>query len=147
MAQVAAPLFIAQGVMGAMAALQSGRDQQAMANRNAAQARQNAVIAEQNAAAQEESFRREARRRQGARRAAAGASGLQLTGSPLAVLQDAAMEEELDALELRYQGDLKAQGFRRQADADEFRGRIAKRNSISKAGMSLLGGFTNASQV
>ena len=126
-----------------LGAMNEGRAAQKIANRNAAVSEQNAVIARQNAKAQEESFRREATRRQGSRRAAAGASGLQLTGSPLAVLEDAAREEELDALEIRYQGTLQTQSYQNQAGTQRFEGRAAKSQSISKAGAALLGGGAN----
>jgi hypothetical protein len=74
---------------------------------NAAEiARQDATIAAESAAFREQQARLLAARTQGERRASIGASGVTLTGSPLAVLLDNAYQAETEALLIRYEGQL-----------------------------------------
>ena len=99
----------------------AGQQQQAESASDAAEA--NAEIAEQQAdvargqAAQErrraaieaENFARTARRQQGTRVSAIGASGIALSGSALDVLADAAMEDEQQRLFILADGEQRAQ--------------------------------------
>lgn len=91
------------------------RAQARAARFNAKIAERNAVLTRQQSAEQEMRFRRTSRRRRGARSAARGASGITATGSVLEAMADAAAEEELDALTIKYQGEQQAKSFEMQA--------------------------------
>ena len=97
---------------------------------NAGIERLNATIARQNAAEAERRFRRMSKKRMGSMRAARGASGLALDGSALDAMADSAMQEELDALTIRYQGEIKARSH--EANARLAR-QQAKNSSLSGA--------------
>lgn len=88
----------------ALAAMNSA----AGAEYNARIQRENAKIARQQAAAEAERIQMMSRKVQGAARAAYGASGVALEGSPMEVLRDSAIEAELDVLTAKYQGELSA---------------------------------------
>lgn len=91
-------------ILGGVAALQQGRFA-------AEVARANAQAARQQAAAEEIRVRRERVRRIGATRAAFGAAGVTLEGSPLDVLAEQALEAEEDALLVRFGGRVRARQF------------------------------------
>lgn len=82
--------------------------QQQVAERDKQIADQNRVLALQQGEIAADDQRRENRRQLSAIRAAYGASGLTLEGSPLAVLEDSAFETELDAQRASYEGRVKA---------------------------------------
>jgi hypothetical protein len=109
---------------------------------NARVADNNAVIAEQNAAADESRQRRAADRQLAQTRALVGAAGVTLEGSPLEVLEDQAMEAELDALNIRYGGALQASNYRSQSQLGRSAARSAMTQGYISAGSSLLKGAT-----
>jgi hypothetical protein len=121
-------------------AISQGRQEKNAAEYNAAVARNNAIAARQQAAANAEAQGREARRRIGSARAGYGASGVALEGSPLDIIEQSALEAELDRQNILYAGDLKASGFESTATLEESRGKSAMTGSIFKAGSSLLTG-------
>lgn len=123
-------------VAGVVGQIQQSRAAESSARYNAALAEQNRRIALQQAKADERTQRRSALRRAGSARAAAGASGLTLEGSALDILEDNAVEEELSALNIRYQGQLRARGFGTEASLE--RSRAA--NASSGVGTALLTG-------
>ena len=85
-----------------------------LAERNAVITDQEATFAVGVAAYNETRFRRQGQRHLGGTRAAAGAAGVEVgSGSALVVLAESAREVEMDALTIRYQGQLTA---RAQAD-------------------------------
>ena len=110
------------GVVSAMGAAQT-------ANANAAAARQNAEIAKYNQAvaqrnknaalaqadAQAADQERTNARQLASIRSGYGASGLALEGSPLAVMEDTALEQELDVQKGKYKGQLTALGYEDEA--------------------------------
>ena len=96
-------------------------------------ARQNAATARARAAAEAELAQRGARRRLGAIRARAGASGTTISGSTIDVLADQAAQEELNRLTIIFGGEA-------QARESEARARAIKREGVS----SLIGGFVSA---
>ena len=135
----------AAGVVGAARQAQAQREQaqyQAkLAQRSAAIAEQNAQAAESEAAAERREGaenaakkRQEAARLIGAQRAQAGASGARVDeGAALDRVLDTAERGELDALAARQKGedaahnqDLRAWGYRNQAQASELEARALK---------------------
>lgn len=109
------PLFLigalAGGAMEAVGAITEGNAIAGAERRNAAIQQQNKIIADdtrkiniRTAEIDAEDKRRENRRTLASIRAAYGASGIELTGSPLDVLRDTAAEIELDAGRIESEG-------------------------------------------
>lgn len=140
---MAAALPLLSTAFSVVGAISQGRQEKKAAEYNAAVARNNAIAARQQAAANAQAQDREARRRIGAARAGYGASGVALEGSPLDIIEQSAMEAELDRQNILYAGDLKAQGFENTAELERSRGKNAMTGAIFKAGSSLLTGTTN----
>ncbi len=83
---------------------------------NARVAKQNARIAEADGAAEQAAIRREARAAMGSAIAQQGASGIQLgTGSALDVLNESALNAELNAMAARRVATIRGQGLRAEA--------------------------------
>lgn len=133
-------LMVASSVMSAAGSIQQGNSAKAAAEYNARVAENNAITARQQAAAQEEQHRRLARRQLGQMRAAYGASGVTMEGSPLDILAQSAKDAELDALNIRYGGELKAQGLESEAVLERYRGKSAQRAGYMGAATGLLSG-------
>lgn len=137
-AEIAIGLLAGGTALGAVSAIQQGNAANSAAKYNAAIAERNAVTARQQAAAEEDKQRRLAYMRLGNARAAYGASGVNLEGSPLDVLEQSAAEEELDALTIRYQGDLTSRNYLEQAALDRAQGKNAKMAGYMGAGSAIL---------
>lgn len=131
---------IAAAVVSAVGALSQAASARSAAKYNASVAERNGVVARQQAAANEDAQRRHAYRALGRIRAGYGAAGVTVEGSPLEVLEDSAAEAELDALNIRYKGELTAMGYQSEAELQRARGKAAMTAGIFKAGTALLGG-------
>lgn len=114
---------LVSGVAGMMAANAQANAASAAASQNAAIAEYNRKVAERNsgvasneghAAAMDKA--RESRRTMSSIRAAYGASGLALEGSPLDVLEDSAAEGSLGIVREKYKGTLKSIGSLDEAE-------------------------------
>jgi len=129
------PALILAGVgtaISAVGALSAGAAAKTAANFNAAAGASNARAARRDAA---ENFDR--RDRLGRRRAGELRNRL----VSLDVLEDQAMEEEIDAQTILHQGEVRAIGFERGAGLDLLRGRTAERaGQLSAAGSLIKGG-------
>ncbi len=132
--------FLISAAVGALGAIQEARASSAASEFNAKIADNNAIVSEQNAAAEEKRQRRMAGRQAANSRVAIAASGVRLEGSPLDVLEDQALEAELDALNLRYGGQLQASNYRSQAQLERSAARSARTQGFLSAGTSLLDG-------
>lgn len=86
------------------------------------QSRDRAEQQEEAADLQADLQRRQRRRQRAATRASFGARGVQMTGSPLDVLTDAAAEAELEARLTEFGGELQAHRTRRQGTASLISG-------------------------
>lgn len=137
-------LAIAGAAMSAVGAISQGNAAKKSADYNAAIADRNAVVAQQQASANEEAQRKIDARRMGAARAGYGASGVTSDGSVLDVLGDSIAEAELNALNIRYEGKLAAQGYGDTAASQRAAGRNAQASGYMKAGASLLQGGSKA---
>lgn len=133
-----AVMTIVSLAFSAMSAISQGRQQKNAADYNAAVANNNAIAARQQAAANAQAQARESRRRIGTARAGYGASGVALEGSPLDIIEQSAMEAELDRQNILYAGDLKAQGYESTATLERSKGKNAMSSAYFKAGSSLL---------
>lgn len=142
---ISANVSLASAVFGAASALSQARAQKRLASRNAAIAEQNAIQIKNEAAFEESVKRSETQRLKASQRALQGVSGGGVdTGSSLLVLEEQAVAGELDALTIRYKGDVGAARARNQAGTDRFEGELAKKTGVLRAGTSLLTGVTRA---
>lgn len=148
------------GALGAAGMLMSARANSASAKSQAYAQEYNATIADANAKAtleqtnaREEQQRRQFRSLQGEAIAGMAQSGTALNGSNLDVLKQNAINNELDALTIRYEGQMQSRGLMAQAQLDRYgadasrrNGRAAMTAGVLGAGASLLGGFANYSR-
>lgn len=149
------------GFVGAAGARQEGQAAYQAAQFNAMISEYNRQVAERNkrqAIAQadvEGSDQIRVNRRQlSSIRAAYGASGLDLTGSTLDVMEDTAMEQELDVKRIKYKGEITAIGYedegrqhQMKAQLSRMEGEAALRASKTKALSSIIGGVTGAASI
>ena len=140
MAQAVPFIMAAGAVMSAVGAIQQGKAAKNAANYNAAIATNDARIAELQAQAEESRHRRMARKAIGGIRAAYGASGVTLEGTPTDVLYESVANAESDALNIRYGGLLRSQGFMNTAQLDRMQGKNAQTAGYMNAASSLLSG-------
>ncbi len=141
----AIPILSAAGaVFSAIGAISGGQSARRASDYNAAIADRNAVVATQQASANEEAQRKIDARRMGAARAGYGASGVTSDGSVLDVLGDSIAEAELNALNIRYEGKLAAQGYGDTAASARASGKSAQRAGYMQAGAALLTGGSKA---
>jgi hypothetical protein len=141
----------ASAAVGAYSAYQGGqtakanaRSQQDADKYNATIASQNAAVARQQASAREEAQRRQARQVLGEQRAALSQAGIGLAGSAADVYGASANAAELDALNIRYEGELDARGLLAQSSLSSFEGQVAGRNARTA---SQAGGLNAASSL
>jgi len=109
------------------------------ANYNAQVQQQQATMAIQQAAEEERRARISGKKQIGAQRANISASGLQLEGSALDVLEESANNAELDALNIRHGGQMKAWSARAGAQLDTMRASSAVEGARIGAVSTLLG--------
>lgn len=123
-----------------------GTMQAARANANAAN--YNAAVSSNNAVAARDQADADARRQRilgdkalGGIRAATGASGVTMEGSPLDVLGESAANAELDVLSIKYKGELRARGNESDATLDTARAsNVRTTGYLASAGVLLEGG-------
>lgn len=115
LSQFATIAGIASTAIGAVGAISGAQAQAASASYNARLSDRDAYIADQNrklaietARIDAEDKRRDNRRVQASIRASYGASGVSFAGSPLDVLEDSAIENELDAQRIEFEGRSRA---------------------------------------
>jgi hypothetical protein len=126
-----------------VAALNADRDRQI--------AEANADITSAQANAREEDVRREARQKLGASRAAIAQSGTGLLGSNSDIYSQQARDAEMDALNVRYSGNLERTGLLNQGQTAAINsqtykqtGKSAMKTGYVKAGTSLLQGASDS---
>ena len=141
---MAAALPIIGMAFSAIGALSSGAAQNRAANYNAAAAERNATVSRQAAAADAALIGRRSRQQIGAARAAYGAAGVAIEGSPLDVLEQSAAEAEMDKLNISYKGELQAMGYDDTAALSKSRAQDATTAGIFGAGKAVLIGTSDA---
>lgn len=136
------PLMAMGGSVGLQAAgaLMQGQAARNSAEYNATMMDQAATVERQQTSAREDAQRRQARMVLGQQRAALAQSGGGMGGSAADIMQQSAMNAELDALTLRYEGELRARGLNAQAEGERYMGRQAQRASYFSAAGSILSG-------
>lgn len=160
MAELAIVATVASAIIGGEAAYEAGQSQKRAAEYQAAVARNNAMLAEQYAQVEvqkgqrlEEAKRIETAQREGAVRAAAAASGLDVdSGSPLRLQEDTAKLGEYDALTIRDAASRAAYGYRvkgvdyaAQAQLDDMRASDASHAGALGMWSSIIGGASSVS--
>lgn len=123
--------------------LQSARASENAANYNAAVARNNAASARDQADADARRQRILGEKALGGIRAAAGASGITMEGSPLDVLGESAANAELDVLSIKYKGELRAMGHESDATLDAAKASNTRTTGYLAAAGTLLEGGSN----
>lgn len=147
MAYAAVVVTAIAAVVSAYSSYQQGKAQEANYKAQAQSDIYNATIAEQNAAvkrqqyvAQEEAQRRQAKQVLGEQRAALAQAGIGLSGSASDVYGQSAARAELDALNIRYSGELDARGLLAQSDQYRYDASVNRMNATS----ARRGGYLNA---
>lgn len=150
MGALAVPLAVGGGLLGAFGQYQEGREQAAnlktqaqMSARNAALLRGQASLARQQAGAEEEAQRRQAKQILGTQRAAVGQSGIGFGGTAGMLLEDSAVQAELDALNIRYGGELQASDLLSQASQSDIESQILKKNAKAAKKAGIMGAATS----
>lgn len=143
MAMLAAPLMIASAAMQAVGSIAQGNAANAAAQANANALNQQAEAENRAAGMREEQQRRQNRQFLGTQRAALAQAGIGVDGSAYDIARQSAINAELDALNIRYEGQLRAKGLRDQATVTRFEGRQARTAGFLGAGAAILGGVTN----
>lgn len=160
MAFLPAILSVVSGAISAVGAIQSANAQAAAAEynakvdeRNARTANQDRINAVKTAQIEAEDKRRENRRTLASINAAYGATGLEMSGTPLDVLQDSAIELALDERRVESEGyarnregGIKMQAFREDAVLRRMEAKSARAGGIISAFGYLIGGAGNALQ-
>jgi hypothetical protein len=139
MAQAAAAMQAAGGMVKAGGDIYQGNAAGAAADYNAQMADQNAVLARQQAAEEARRASIVAAKHIGQISADAGASGVAHEGSVLDVLRESAANAELNRRTILSQGDYKAYGFESNARLDRFHGHVARVSGYLNAAGDLLG--------
>lgn len=91
--------------------------------------------------ADEQTQRRQAREVMGEQAASLAQAGGGYGGTTAGVVENSAVNAELDALNIRYGGAMKATGLMAQAYGEKAAGRAAQTNSYFLAGANLLKGY------
>lgn len=135
--------------------MQQAEAQARAAEYNAKIQERNALIADQNRKTAIETAdiaatdkRRDNRRIMAQMRAAYGTSGIEMAGSPLDVLEDTALEQELGAQRVKYEGTLRARegaiqmlGMREDAELQRMEASSARQAGGIAAIGSVIGGI------
>ncbi len=92
---------------------------------------------------QERDYRKKQSSELAKRRAAMGASGTEMTGTPLLAFGDYAAETELQAQRIRESGNLRAGRLEQEADLNRLAGKSAMQRGLFRAGASILTGVAD----
>ena len=145
MGMIAATALMAAGAgIQAWGALQEGNTAKDAADWQATVQRQNAALRRRQASADEEKHRREMRQRIGMQRAAEAESGFAFEGSALDLMEQTVRNGEMDALNIRYAGQLDSRALELGADNAELEGINAQRAARTRAVASLVSGAATA---
>jgi hypothetical protein len=135
MSSATAMMLVASAVVGAVGQMKAASAASNAAEYNANLNRERAIQANAQAAEQTKRFRRTSLKRQGALRA---------RGVSTDLLEDNAMQEELEAQSILHGGKVKGAGFSNTANLDSARAKSAKIEGYTGAGSTLLLGGAKA---
>ncbi len=134
---IAAGLSAASSAVGAISQAQQASAQAGFQEHQANIEKQNAFLAREAAGFAAAGQREQGRRALARQRSNIGRSGLQLAGTPLAVIEDLAVAAETEALTKEFEGEINARGAELRAQEALFRANQTK----SGIGAGLLGDF------
>lgn len=141
MAPYAAVAIAAVGTGVAIySAVKQGEAAKAAGEENAKAAEDNAKQAKKQYLQEESAFRLQSRKQLGDMRASYAASGVELEGSPMDVLQESAERMEVDALKIREQGNYAETAYLRDAEISRSRGDRGQESGYLSAAGALAGG-------
>lgn len=132
--------FVAAAVVAAVGAIAAGKAQKNAQEYQAQVDEQNGLLARRNAGANEEQQRKQARAFQGRQLAAIGESGTMLSGSAADIFKESLYSAEMDALNIRYEGELGNNSARNAAQGARYSGKMAEQIGYVNAAGSLVGG-------
>lgn len=145
MAAVVAGATVVSGVVSAMGALAEGKAKEAAAETNANIATYNQSVALRNrgiilsqADADAKDSQRELSRNLSSIRAAYGANGLALEGSPIDVINDTATEKSYDTAKIQYKGGVQAAGYTDEANNYGMKTKLYRQEADSAGGIAAL---------
>lgn len=138
--EIAAIATAASAAVGAVGAIQQGNAQAAAANYNATSQEREATQRSREANLNEEAQRRKNRQRLGRQRAQLAESGIGFGAMGESLIADSAKFAEMDALNIRYQGETQRRGLLAGANITRSEGKAARRNSRFAAAGTLLSG-------
>lgn len=128
-------------LISASGAVTQGLDASAAGNANAAALGQQAHVAQSQGYADEQTQRRQSAQVLGEQAAAIAQAGGGTGGTSAKVAEQSGINAELDALNIRYGGTMKASGLMAQAAAAKAQGRAGLVQSGFLAGSNLLKGY------
>lgn len=138
-------LAVAGTAMTAIGQIRQGQAAKAAADYNAQVANNNAIVAEQQSQSQAMVQGRRAMMQNGGLLANMAANGVEVgEGSPIDILSQSAANAEMDRQNIIYNGRVKAQSLRNQAQLDTFQGETAQSNGFMSAAGTLLSGGSKA---
>ena len=114
------------------------------ANISADIAADDARAAQMKARFEEDAHRQRVKKIISSQRALYGASGVSMEGSPLLVMEDTAAQGELDALAIRYGGEIESARKRSESSLLKMRARDIQTAGYISTGSSLLSGASSA---
>ena len=142
LSSIAAAAILGGAAINALGSVAQGNAAKAQADFQSAVEKNRAAQTKQVATVNEQDFRRDQSRALASRRAAMGASGINIdTGSPLLTSVDFAREIELQAQRIRYGGDVAKTRLEEQASLIRAGGQSDQDAGYLRAGSSLLTGF------
>ncbi len=134
--------LLASTTLTAASSIMQGIQAKQAGEASALAAETQAGIAKQQGAADEQQRRSESRKLRAQQVAAIGESGLELSGSPLDLIDEESIAGEMDALTIRYQSELDAMGLGHQAASARHAGNQAFGRGLVGAGAAIAqGGF------
>lgn len=136
--EAAMPIMALGGIVGAIGSIQQGNAAKEAAEYNAFLADRNAILVEKQTAEEERRLRVQSRKELGGMRAGYGASGVTSEASVADIMEESAATAELDALTLRYGGQMQAQAYRETAGIERRAGANAQKAGYMNAASSLL---------
>lgn len=135
------------GVLSGIGAYQEGQFQKSVGKFNARQTVIDAQITEQNSQEAARRLRLAGRRLQGRQRAAIAKSGFRLEGTPLEVMAESAKNIEMDAINMRIQGQYQAAQLRTQAKFQKDLAKASGQAGLIGAIGSVLSGGAQAGSI
>lgn len=144
MAFLAAAAPYISAALSAAGTVMAAKGQAKAAEFNAQIAERNMTFSRENARIEEARSRRLSTMWLGSMRAATGASGIRVEGSPLDLLEESARQGELDAQLIHRQGELGAMSHQANAKLDRMRGEAAQTAGYVQAGSQILSGAASS---